>query len=168
MWAGYRVQRAFSLVFSRYELVFSLHLTVTAQVRTFGTLLLDMPWRLTTEHLSRAVIRAGHLDIQTAFAIGGGKMISILTDLELCIAAMLFVGAVDLEFSDLPAGLLHENVGEVLAVTVRARLVLDLPFLKAAFAELLCTAVDQVRLTQHFCANRTSQLFSKTGDKLVV
>jgi hypothetical protein len=55
-------------------------------------------------------------------------MVLYLTYLELGFAATLFVGAVDLELSNLPFLLLQENTGELCATTVGAGLIPQLPF----------------------------------------
>ena len=122
----------------------------------------------TTKFLGFTVIGAVQLDIIAPFIVSSREMALIFTDIELCFAAMLFVQTVDLQLSNLPALLLQEHAREVSTATVRAGLVLLLPFIQTSLAILLLTAVDQVRLTQHFHANRASQLFRERLDKVII
>jgi hypothetical protein len=78
------------------------------------------------------------------------------------------VRTVDLQLSNLPASLFQEHVREVSAAAVRAGPVSLAPFVKAALAELLLTAVDHVRLTQHLHTDGTAQFFRKSLNKLII
>ena len=74
-------------------------------------------------------------------------MAVILTDLELSLAAMFLVGAVDLQLANPSCFLFEEDCGEVGTATVRAGLVVPTPFIEALLTEMLLAAVDQVGLT---------------------
>ena len=132
---------------SRYIVVLPLKVTVGTGKRTLGTFLLGMCLHCASKYCSSTVIWAFQYNVQTPSVITSGKVLFILTNLEHNLAAMAFVAAVDLQLPNLSAGRLHEYMGEVLAATVRAGLVLQQPFLKAVLTELLPTAVHQVRLT---------------------
>ena len=151
---------------SSYILVLSHKITQIAAGSTPGTLLLYVELHFATKHSGSTVIGAVQLNIGAPFAVGSREMALILTDLDLCLTAMSFVRTVDLQLSNLPVGLLHEYASKVITATVRAGLVLLPPFIQTSLAILLPAAVDQVGLTQHFHANRTSQLFRKRLDKL--
>ena len=153
---------------SNYIIVLPFKITQLTTDSTHGTLLPYMGLHVTTKHFGFTVIGAVQLDIGAPFGVGNREMALMLTDLDLSLAAMVFVGTVGLQLSHLPVGLLHEYASKVITATVRAGLVLLPPFIQTSLAILLPTAVDQVRLTQHFHANRASQLFRKRLDKLIV
>jgi hypothetical protein len=153
---------------SCYELMLSLKFTVRARNQTLGTFTFCMALHLTTKYFSCTAIWTLHSDIQTPLITSGGKVLLVCTDLQHCLAAMLPVGAVNFQLSSLPASWLHEHVGEILGVTVRAGLILLQPFFKTVPTELLSTAVHHVRLTQHSHANRASQIFRWAFNKIVL
>ena len=61
---------------------------------------------LPTKYFSCAVIGAVQFDIQTAITISGGEVFFTLLNLQHCLAAMLFVGAVHLQLLSLPVRML--------------------------------------------------------------
>ena len=85
-----------------YEPVLSLKVAPFTTNDTLGTLLPGVGLHLTTEHFGFAVIGAVQLDVRAALVVCKREMAVILTDLELSLAAMLFVGTVDRRPSCLP------------------------------------------------------------------
>ena len=96
-------------VFPCNELILSYTVAQTAVDRSPGTLCLSVFLHLTSKYNSFAFIWAGQCDVQASIVVGSRDMVSILSYLELFLAAMLSVGAVDLQLSNLPAFLLQEN-----------------------------------------------------------
>jgi hypothetical protein len=122
--AAESIQRTYFQVISHYKLVLSLKFTATAGNQALGTFFFGMCHHLTTKYFSCTAIRALQSDIQTPLITSDGKVLLVCADRQHCLAAMSFVGAIDLQVSSLPASWLHEDVGEIHAATVRAGLIL--------------------------------------------
>ena len=121
---------------------------------------------LFTNYFSKTVIWALQFDIETAFVISDGKVFLAFTSLESDLAAMLLVGAIHLQLFSFPVGLLHEHMSVVPTTTMRTGILSLKPFFQTFFAELLLTAVHQVRLAQYFHTDRTGQLLWHYFNKL--
>ena len=93
-------------------------------------------------------------------------MLLAFTPLEDVLAAMLLVGAIHLQLFSFPVGLLHEHMSVVPTTTMRTGILSLKPILQTFLAELLLTAVHQVRLTQHFHTDTTCQVLSNSFNKL--
>ncbi len=82
----------------------------------------------------------------------------VLTNLECGLTAMCFVSTVNEEFRYSIFLSLAKHIGKVIASAVRTSVVVGHPFSETALTESLFTAIDHLRLIQHFHTNGTHQL----------
>jgi hypothetical protein len=141
---------------TNYKLAFSFQLTHTTVDCTLGTLIFRMLFHLSTEYSSIAVVRAVQFNVLATFVVSSGDMINIVANLELCLAAILSVGAVDLQLTNPFTHLLLECGREILTATVRTGVVPSTPLVQAFLAEPLLAAVDKMRLAHNFHTNTAS------------
>jgi len=150
------------------NLVLSSDIAIITTNNTSRTHLLSVCFKTATEDNESTLIGTVDIDKVTSTVIRSREVIIALCYLQDSCTTMKLVGTVDFQLRSLSALLLQKHTKKVSRSTERAGFLLLQPLIQTSFAEALFTAVDQVRLIQHFHTNRAPQFLWELFYKLVI